>query len=261
MQRLRAEARSGEPEGFVRSSAPAAAQKSDDVEVKADVPNSEISKAEPAKETPKPVEFSDDPASWPEQARKAFESTRAETTRIQEQIAKYEEIAPRAIEQNMRLAEELKLWRALGEQNGMSLDPRDIDLVGYRVKENNAQKMAEAAAQREQFEAQRAQEARKAQAATQAQSWLVSVQQQAKAAGVDFQDVATILHSHVAAKRDPDVAGAIEWAKAKQLAKQREVNASVPTSIKTSVPAGTTLPRDRTTQGRLDRLRQLGHEV
>lgn len=262
MQRLRAEA-SGKPaESFVRESI-AGAPKADDVEISADaaVTPAADAKGEPAKDIPAPVEFSDDPATWPEQARKAFESTKAEAARISEQIAKYEEIAPRAIEQNMRLAEELKLWRALGEQNGLSLDERDVDLVGYRVKENNAQKLAEAQAARDEQAKQMQAEARKAQAAQQAQSWLADVQAQAKKAGVDFQDVATILHSHVAAKREADVQGAIEWAKAKQLAKQREVNKAAPTPLATSVPAGTTLPRDRTAQGRINRLRQLGHDL
>lgn len=264
MQRLRAEAR-GE-QSFTRGAAPQE-PKGDDAEISTDaaVTPAVEAKGEPAKDIPAPVEFSDDPTSWPEPARAALESTKAELAGFQEQIGQYETLVPRAIEQNQRLAEELKLWRALGEANGMSLDQRDVDLVGYRVKETNATKLAQMAEQRQTAEAQRAQQQQQQAAQLQAQSkasaWLSDVQAQAKKAGVEMADVATILHSQVAAKREPDVAGAIEWAKAKALAKQREVNAKAPTSIATTVPSGTTLPRDRTTEGRLNRLRQLGHAV
>jgi len=255
MQRLRAEA-SGKiaPEGFVREGAAEAP--------KADAAGAVVeAKAEPVKETPKPVEFSDDPQSWPEPARQALESTKAELASFQERISKFEEIAPRAIEQNQRLAEELKLARALLEQNGLSLDQRDLDLLGYRVKENNAQKMAEMQAARDAQAAEMQAEARKAQAATQAQGWLADAQTQAKKAGVEFADVGEILMGQLAAKKSPDIARAIALVQGQQLAKQREANRAAPSPIVSSVPAGTTLPRDRTTQGRLDRLRQLGHAV
>lgn len=207
----------------------------------------------------------EDPQTWPEQIRAAHEQVQAQLTEMQEANGKWEQLFPRAIEQNKVLLKQLELWRALGEEHGISPDDRDIKLAQYQVKETNATKLAEMAAQREQAqqEAQQKaqQEQRQAVAKQQAQGFVADVQKQAKKAGVDYADVARLLHADLAAGKEADVAGAIEWAKARNLSKQRTVNGAAPASINTSIPAGTTMPRDRSSAGRLSRLRALGHDV
>jgi hypothetical protein len=201
------------------------------------------------------------PETWPEKVREAHEALQAEVDTHKQTIGQWEDIGRRAVEQNRRLAEEVKLLRAALEQSGGTIDPRDLQLMDYRVRDESVQRMAESQRRRDEYAQHQAQEREQATIKAEAQKAVAQMVAVAKAKGVDVralyaaQKTAAALGEQItyedAAQR---VLDQLEW-------RQKQKNAAAPTTTVSSIPAGTTMPKSRTRQGRLDRLRALGHNI
>lgn len=241
------------------------------VEVKAetqqDAPQASIetpAKGKPQKaekaavEAPAAPQWTEDPTTWAEPAKKAYQS-------LQEQhraeIGQWEDVGRKAVEQNRRLLEEVKFLRQQIQQAGVQVDPRDLELLNYRSRDVSAQQMVELQKQRDTYYQQQRQQQEQAQIRQEAQAAVAQMQKLAQSKGIDVKSIyaeyktaqsigETISFDEAAAR----VMERLEW-------KQRKVNAAAPAPTVSGIPAGTTLPKSRSRNGRLDRLRALGHAV
>ncbi len=202
-----------------------------------------------------------DPKTWPAPVQAVHAELTAKVQSYEADLAKWHEAGPKAVQQNTRLHEENKLLRAALEQAGGTIDQRDLDLIGYRVTESTSARMAEAQRARdEQAQVQQKQIAQ-ARATDEATTFVADLRTQAKAAGVSFDEVGAIVHTNIALKRDPNVAGAIQQVKDLQLLRQRQAGNAAPSVVRQSIPAATTMPRDRSPAGKLARQIAAGFDV
>lgn len=211
-----------------------------------------------AAEAPAAPQWTDDPASWAEPARKAYEGMQEQH---RAEIGKWEEVGRKAVEQNRRLLEEVKFLRQQIEQAGVQVDPRDVELLNYRSRDVSAQQMVELQKQRDAYYQQQRQQQEQAQVRQEAQQAVAQMQKLAQSKGLDIksiyaeyktaQSIGETISFDEAASR---VLERLEW-------KQRKVNAAAPAPTVAGIPAGTTLPKSRSRDGRLNRLRALGHAV
>jgi hypothetical protein len=211
-----------------------------------------------AAEAPAAPQWSEDPTTWAEPAQKAYQG-------LQEQhraeIGQWEDVGRKAVEQNRRLLEEVKFLRQQIQQAGVQVDPRDLELLNYRSRDVSAQQMVELQKQRDAHYQQQRQQQEQAQIRTEAQTAVAQMQKLAQSKGIDIrsiyaeyktaQSIGESIGFDEAAAR---VMERLEW-------KQRKVNAAAPAPTVSGVSAGTTLPKSRTRNGRIDRLRALGHAV
>lgn len=241
------------------------------VEVKAeaqqDAPQASIetqAKGKPQKaekaavEAPAAPEWTDDPTTWAEPAKRAYQSLQEQH---QAEIGQWEDVGRKAVEQNRRLLEEVKFLRQQIQQAGVQVDPRDLELLNYRSRDVSAQQMVELQKQRDTYYQQQRQQQEQAQIRQEAQAAVAQMQKLAQSKGIDVksiyaeyktaQNIGETISFDEAASR---VMERLEW-------KQRKVNAAAPAPTVSGVPAGTTLPKSRSRNGRLDRLRALGHAV
>lgn len=212
----------------------------------------------PAIEAPAAPQWTDDPSSWAEPARKAYEG-------LQEQhraeLGKWEEVGRKAVEQNRRLLEEVRFLREQIQTAGVQVDPRDLELLNYRSRDISAKQMVELQKQRDAYYQQEQAQQQQMQIRQEAQAAVAQMQSLAKSKGLDIKaiyseykaaaNVGENISFEEAAGR---VLERLEW-------KQRKVNAAAPAPTVSGVSAGTTLPKSRTRDGRLSRLRALGHAV
>lgn len=220
---------------------------------KVKAPEPEVS-SEPAQA----AQWTDDPSSWAEPARKAYQGMQEQH---RAEIGKWEEVGRKAVEQNRRLLEEVKFLRQQVQNAGVQVDPRDIELLNYRSRDVSAQQMMELQKQRDAHYQQQRQQQEQAQIRREAQAAVAQMQKLAQSKGIDIksiyaeyktaQSIGESITFDDAASR---VLERLEW-------KQRKVNATAPAPTVSGVPAGTTLPKSRSRNGRLDRLRALGHAV
>lgn len=219
----------------------------------------QTAKAEkPAVEAPAAPQWSEDPASWAEPARKAYEG-------LQEQhraeLGKWEEVGRKAVEQNRRLLEEVRFLREQIQQAGVQVDPRDLELLNYRSRDVSAQQMVELQKQRDAYYQQQRQQQEQTQIRQEAQAAVAQMQKLAQSKGLDIKAIyaeykaaASVGESISFDEAASRVLERLEW-------KQRKVNAAAPAPTVSGVSAGTTLPKSRSRDGRLNRLRALGHAV
>ena len=214
-----------------------------------------------AKQDTPSLAASDDPTSWAPQAQKAHAELTERVTRHESELSQWHEAGPKAVQQNMRLHEENKILRAALESAGGSVDQRDLDLIGYRVNDESVARATEIESARQEH-AQEQQTAQiKSKATADAKVFIDDIRSQAKASGVEMKEVAAIVHQNISLRRDPGIAEAIQQVKDLQLLRQRKVNAGAPSTVSRSIPAGTTMPKDRSDAGKLARLRALGHDI
>lgn len=211
-----------------------------------------------AAEAPAAPQWTEDPASWAEPARKAYEG-------LQEQhrteLGKWEEVGRKAVEQNRRLLEEVRFLREQIQQAGVQVDPRDLELLNYRSRDVSAQQMVELQKQRDAYYQQQRQQQEQAQIRQEAQAAVAQMQKLAQSKGLDIKAIyaeykaaANVGESISFDEAAGRVLERLEW-------KQRKLNASAPAPTVSGIPAGTTLPKSRSREGRLNRLRALGHGV
>ena len=229
-------------------------------EVADDAPKA-IEKAPAVEVAAAPAVATDDPASWAPAAQKAHAELTQRVQAHESELSKWHEVGPRAVQQNQRLHEENKVLRAALEAAGGEVDQRDLDLIGYRVNDESVARETAAAAARAEYAQQQQVEQSKAKATQEARGFVDDLKAQAKAAGVPLEDVAQLVHANVSMRRDPGVAAAIQQVKDLQLLRQRQANAAAPSTVSRSIPAGTTMPKDRSDAGKLARLRALGHDI
>lgn len=212
----------------------------------------------PAVDASAAPQWTDDPTTWAEPAKKAYQG-------LQEQhraeIGQWEDVGRKAVEQNRRLLEEVKFLRQQIQQAGVQVDPRDLELLNYRSRDVSAQQMVELQKQRDAHYQQQRQQQEQAQIRQEAQAAVAQMQKLAQSKGIDVrsiyaeyktaQSIGETIGFDEAASR---VMERLEW-------KQRKVNAAAPAPTVSGIPAGTTLPKSRSRNGRLDRLRALGHAV
>jgi hypothetical protein len=203
-------------------------------------------------------QWTDDPSSWAEPAQRAYQG-------LQEQhraeIGKWEDVGRKAVEQNRRLLEEVKFLREQIQSAGVQVDPRDLELLNYRSRDVSAQQMMELQKQRDAYFQQQQAQQQQAQIRQEAQAAVAQMQKLAQSKGIDIKAIyaeykaagsvgESISFDEAAAR----VLERLEW-------KQRKVNAAAPAPTVSGVSAGTTLPKSRSRDGRLNRLRALGHAV
>jgi hypothetical protein len=224
------------------------------------IPQAKTTKAKP-QEAAAPTFSADKPESWPEPIRKAHQEIQAEVTQHRETLQKWEQVGRQAVEQNRRLAEEVKFLRSVVEQNGMQIDPRDTELLDYRARAAHERQMQEVGQRREASRQQYEQERMRASIKAEAEAAVSQMASLAKAKGIDIRAIyaehtgASSLGEKISYEEAASrVMERLEW-------KQRRVNAGAPTSTTPGAAAGTTLPKSRTREGRMARLRALGHAV
>lgn len=214
--------------------------------------------AKTAVEAPVAPQWTEDPESWAEPARKAYsglqEQHRAE-------IGKWEEVGRKAVEQNRRLLEEVKFLREQIQGAGVQVDPRDLELLNYRSREVSAQQMVELQRQRDTHYQQQQRQQEQAQIRRDAENAVAQMQKLSRDRGIDIKAIYAEYKTASALGESisfDEAAGRVmerlEW-------KQRRVNAAAPAPTVSGVSAGTTLPKSRSRDGRLNRLRALGHAV
>lgn len=211
-----------------------------------------------AAEVPAAPQWTEDPTTWAEPAKRAYEGLRQQH---QAEIGRWEDVGRKAVEQNRRLLEEVKFLRQQIQQAGVQIDPRDLELLNYRSRDVSSQQMVALQKQRDEYYQQQRQQQEHAQIRQEAQAAVSQMQKLAQSKGIDVrsiyaeykaaQSVGENIGFEDAASR---VMERLEW-------KQRKVNAAAPAPTVSGVPAGTTLPKSRSRNGRLDRLRALGHAV
>jgi hypothetical protein len=235
-----------------------AAQDAAQPAVEAKTKGAPVKAEKPAAEAPASPQWTEDPASWAEPARKAYEG-------IQEQhraeIGKWEDVGRKAVEQNRRLLEEVRFLREQIQNAGVQVDPRDLELLNYRSRDVSAQQMAELQKQRDAYYQQQQAQQQQVQVRQEAQAAVAQMQKLAQSKGLDIKAIyaeykaaANVGESISFDEAAGRVLERLEW-------KQRKVNAAAPAPTVSGVSAGTTLPKSRSRDGRLNRLRALGHAV
>jgi hypothetical protein len=209
-------------------------------------------------EAPAAPQWTDDPSSWAEPAQKAYAGLQEQ---YRTEIGKWEDVGRKAVEQNRRLLEEVKFLREQIQTAGVQVDPRDLELLNYRSRDVSAQQMVELQKQRDTYYQQQQRQQEQVQIRRDAEAAVAQMQKLARDRGIDIKAIyseykaANAIGESIsfedAASR---VLERLEW-------KQRKVNASAPAPTVSGVSAGTTLPKSRTRDGRLNRLRALGHAV
>lgn len=214
--------------------------------------------AEKKAEQPKAPEVTDDPKSWPEPARRAHEAVAAKVAGYEAEIGKWREAGPKAVEQNRRLAEEVKLLRGLVEQHGLTVDPRDVELIRYRVGEQTSAQMVEAHQRRQQAAEEQQRQYAQQQAKQEAQNLVAEISRAAQAAGVPARDVGLLVHAQLGVDGKADIAGAVQDVKDRLTLRQQQVNAAAPSSVHSSIPTSNVQPHDRSRAGKEARLKRWG---
>lgn len=214
--------------------------------------------AEPAVEAPAVPQWTDDPSSWAEPAQKAYQAAQEQH---RAEIGKWEEVGRKAVEQNRRLLEEVKFLREQIQSAGVQVDPRDLELLNYRSRDVSAQQMVELQKQRDAYYQQQQKQQEQVQIRREAETAVAQMQKLSRDKGIDIKAIyaeykaanaiGESINFEEAASR---VMERLEW-------KQRKVNAAAPAPTVSGVSAGTTLPKSRSRDGRLSRLRALGHAV
>ena len=222
-------------------------------------PGEQTAKLEkPATEAPASPQWTDDPTSWAEPARKAYEGMQEQH---RAEIGKWEDVGRKAVEQNRRLLEEVRFLREQIQTAGVQVDPRDLELLNYRSRDVSAQQMVELQRQRDAYYQQQQAQQQQVQVRQEAQAAVAQMQKLAQSKGLDIKAIyseykaaANVGESISFDEAAGRVLERLEW-------KQRKVNAAAPAPTVSGVSAGTTLPKSRSRDGRLNRLRALGHAV
>lgn len=208
-------------------------------------------------EAPK-VDVTDDPQTWPEPAQRAHEAVTAKVAGYEAELGKWREAGPRAVQQNQRLAEENKLLRSVVQQAGAQIDPRDLDLIGYRVAESAQKQKAEWDAKRAEHEKTQGVEAQRAEGRREAVRLVNEITTAAKGAGLDMREVGLIVHSQIALNGKPDIGAAVQLVKDRALLAHRQAAANTPAPVRSTLPSSNLQPHDRSRLGKEARLKQWG---
>lgn len=212
-------------------------------------------------EQPKAPDVTDDPKTWPEPARRVHEELSAQVQAHAQEIDQWRQAGPKAIEQNRRLAEEIKLLRGIVQQANLSVDPRDLELIRFRVGEQSQSELSQLRQQQEQAQQEQQRQQAQARAKQEAQALVSQIADAAKAAGVPARDVGLLVHAQIGVDGKADVAAAVRDVKDRLTLQQQRVNASAPSPMHTSIPTSNTRPHDRSRAGKEARLRQWGVDV
>lgn len=212
----------------------------------------------PAAEQKQP-EVSDDPKTWPEPARVAHEQLAAQVAEHKQTLDRWQDAGRKAVEQNRRLAEEVKLLRGVVQQAGLQIDPRDIELIRYRVGEQTQRETVEQQQAREAAQQEQARQQAQMQAKNEAAALVQKIGAAAKAAGVPARDVGLLVHAQIGIDGKADIEAAIRDVKDRLTLRQQQVNAQAPSiAHQPSIPTSNTRPHDRSRAGKESRLRQWG---